>query len=87
MSGNGVIWVASVACVLDSQTFASSDFVALHSSQELSTLASEHGTHDDLNAASVLEVSGTCKILGGSTRAVLVWLLHSSELRNNYLGG
>ena len=46
--------------------------MALHSSQKLSALASEHGTHDDLNAPSVLEVGGTCKVLGRSTRAVLV---------------
>jgi hypothetical protein len=64
MSSDGVIRVASVTSVLDFQAPASSDFVSLHPSQELSTLASEHGSHDDLNAASVLEVSRTCKVLG-----------------------
>lgn len=46
VSGDGVIRVAAVPSEFDSEALAASDLMALHSSQQLSALAGEHGPDD-----------------------------------------
>jgi len=52
MSGDRVGGVSLVFRKFDSQASAASDFMSLHSSQELSTLSCKHWPNDQLNATS-----------------------------------
>lgn len=65
MSGDGVIGVAIVPSKFDSETFAASNLMSLHSSQELGTLTSEHGSNDKFDATMRGMMQGVRRSLAG----------------------